>query len=198
MPEQKKAKVASTTSKILIKLSKQKDMSSGKAMLARLRQSIGKPISETMAVWPVLFEDLPEEFLGRSGHTSNEERAILTTLQLYALHQQSLSHSVVAGEDNKYQNIGYSFRQLRQGEDTTAIDRRFNVMITASTFEELIYHLRHLTTLLKSKSPETKVDYAKLSEDLYWFLRDYQERVRLSWAREYYKRNFKGEKDNDN
>ena len=70
-------------------------------------------------------------------------------------------------------------------------------MITASTFEELVYHLRHLITLLKSKSPETKVDYARLSEDLYWFLRDYQERVRLSWARDYYKRNFKGEKDND-
>ncbi|AND79551.1 type I-E CRISPR-associated protein Cse2/CasB [Streptococcus pantholopis] len=198
MPEQKKVKVASTTSKILIKLSKQKNTSSGKAMLARLRQSIGKPISETVAVWPILFEDLPEEFLGCNGHTSYEEWAILTTLQLYALHQQSLSYSVLAGDENKYQNIGCSFRQLRQGEDTTALDRRFNVTTTSSTFEELVYHLRHLITLLKSKSPETKVAYAKLSEDLYWFLRGYQERVRLSWARDYYKRNFKGEKDNDN
>ncbi|AWN61442.1 type I-E CRISPR-associated protein Cse2/CasB [Streptococcus sobrinus] len=197
MSEQRKARVAEVTRKILIKLSKQKDTSSGKALLARLRQSIGKPVSETVAVWPILFEDLPEEFLGHDGYTSAEEQAILTTLQLYALHQQSLSHSVFIGEENKYQNIGNSFRQLRQGEDTTAIDRRFNVMITASTFEELVYHLRHLITLLKSKSPETKVDYARLSEDLYWFLRDYQERVRLSWARDYYKRNFKGEKDND-
>lgn len=197
MSEQRKARVAEVTRKILIKLSKQKDTSSGKALLARLRQSIGKPVSETVAVWPILFEDLPEEFLGHDGYTSAEEQAILTTLQLYALHQQSLSHSVFIGEENKYQNIGNSFRQLRQGEDTTAIDRRFNVMITASTFEELVYHLRHLITLLKSKSPETKVDYARLSEDLYWFLRDYQERVRLSWARDYYKRNFKGENDND-
>ena len=197
MSEQRKARVAEVTRKILIKISKQKDTSSGKALLPRLRQSIGKPVSETVAVWPILFEDLPEEFLGHDGYTSAEEQAILTTLQLYALHQQSLSHSVFIGEENKYQNIGNSFRQLRQGEDTTAIDRRFNVMITASTFEELVYHLRHLITLLKSKSPETKVDYARLSEDLYWFLRDYQERVRLSWARDYYKRNFKGEKDND-
>lgn len=198
MPEQGKSKIAAITSKILIKLSKQKDMSSGKAILARLRHSIGKPISETMAVWPILFEELPEEFLGHHGYTSYEEQAILTTLQLYALHQQSLSYSVFAGDENKYQNIGYSFRQLRQGEDTTAVDRRFNVMITSSTFEELVYHLRHFITLLKSKSPETKVDYAKLSEDLYWFLRDYQEKVRLAWARDYYKGNFKGEKDDDN
>ncbi|MEX2785544.1 type I-E CRISPR-associated protein Cse2/CasB [Streptococcus sp. H49] len=198
MPEQKKAKVASTTNKILIKLSKQKDTSSGRAILARLRQSIGKPISETVAIWPILFEDLPEEFLGHHGYTSDEEQAILTTLQLYALHQQSLSYSVLAGDENKYQNIGCSFSQLRQGEDTTALDRRFNVMITSSTFEEFVYHLRHFITLLKSKSPETKVAYAKLSEDLYWFLRGYQERVRLSWARDYYKRNFKGEKDNGN
>ncbi|EHI70394.1 type I-E CRISPR-associated protein Cse2/CasB [Streptococcus ictaluri] len=195
MTKQKKVSVSEVTRKILIKLSKQKDTSSGKALLARLRQSIGKPISETVVIWSVLFKDLPEEFLGRNGQPSNEEQAILTTLQLYALHQQSQSHSVLINREDKYQNIGYSLKQLRQGEDTTAIDRRFNVMITASSFEELVYHLRHLISLLKTKSPETKVDYAKLSEDLYWFLRDYQERVRLSWAREYYKRNVKGEKD---
>ena len=97
MSEQRKARVAEVTRKILIKLSKQKDTSSGKALLARLRQSIGKPVSETVAVWPILFEDLPEEFLGHDGYTSAEEQAILTTLQLYALHQQSLSHSVFIG-----------------------------------------------------------------------------------------------------
>lgn len=195
--EEKRKNIARVAGKILIKLDKQKDTSSGKAMLANIRQSIGKSISETVSVWPIFFEELPEDYLGCNGHVSYEERAILITLQLYALHQQSLSYSVLSGKDNKC-NMGYSLRQLRQEEDTKAVDRRFNTMITASTFEELTYHLRHLITLLKSKSPETKVDYARLSEDLFWYLRDYQETVRLNWAREYYKQNFKMEKNNDN
>ena len=81
---------------------------------------------------------------------------------------------------------------------STAVDRRFNIMITSSTFEELIYHLRHLLTLLKTKSSETKINYARLAEDLYWFLKDYQESVRLNWARQYYKQDNKGEQQNEN
>ncbi|MCB4943531.1 type I-E CRISPR-associated protein Cse2/CasB [Streptococcus mutans] len=193
MTEKTIPKISTVTRKILLQLSIQSDSSTNKAILAKLRQSIGKPLSSTTAVWPILFENLPEEFFSKSGEASKEEIAILSAIQLYALHKQEVSDN----EREKYQNIGYSLKQLRKGDDTTAVDRRFNVMITSSTFEELIYHLRHLITLLKAKSPETKVDYARLSEDLYWFLRDYQETIRLNWAREYYKQG-KGENDNAN
>lgn len=197
MSEQSKPTVSSVTWKILKTLSHQRDTSSGKASLAKLRHSIGKPIEEATDVWPLLFENLPEEFLSTYRGPSNEEVAIVATLQLYALHQQGSSRGVLLEEELKYHNIGYSLRQLRKGDDTTAIDRRFNTMITSSTFEELTYHLRHLITLLKTKSPETQINYAKLAEDFYWFLRDYQETTRLNWAREYYKQNTKGE-DHDN
>ena len=187
MSEQSKPTVSSVTRKILMKLSNQIDTSPGKAVLAKIRHSIGKPINKAT-----------EEFLGKSGRASYEETVILITVQLYALYQQGLSHSVLVEDVEKYHNIGSSLRQLRKGDDTTAIDRRFNVMITSSTFEELTHHLRHLVKLLKSRSPETKIDFAKLSQNLYWFLRDSQETVRLDWAREYYKQDNKGEKDNDN
>ncbi|NLQ59040.1 type I-E CRISPR-associated protein Cse2/CasB [Streptococcus mutans] len=198
MSEQSKPTVSSVTRKILMKLSNQIDTSPGKAVLAKIRHSIGKPINKATEIWSLLFENLPEEFLGKSGRASYEETVILITVQLYALYQQGLSHSVLVEDVEKYHNIGSSLRQMRKGDDTTAIDRRFNVMITSSTFEELTHHLRHLVKLLKSRSPETKIDFAKLSQNLYWFLRDSQETVRLDWAREYYKQDNKGEKDNDN
>ena len=64
-------------------------------------------------------------------------------------------------------------------------------MVTSETFDNLCYHLRHLIKILKSKYPNEKVNYAKLAEDLYWFSIGYEENVRLEWAREYYRENFK-------
>ena len=77
-------------------------------------------------------------------------------------------------------------RSLRFLDDGKGIDRRFNAMITASGFEEIIYHLRQLIKILKSKS-EQKINYAKLAEDLYDLQNDYKfEKVRFNWARSYY------------
>ena len=80
-------------------------------------------------------------------------------------------------------------------DDSKAIDRRFNALITAGDFDELTYHLRHLIKLLKSKtSGGAAVDFLQLAQDIYWFDRGNEENVRLSWAREYYRVNYK-EKD---
>ncbi len=197
MENKVKSSVSSVTSKILVKLNALTDSSSGKAILAKLRNSVGKPLSETAEIWQLLFDNLPEEFLGKTGEASMEERAILTTLQLYAIHQQGAHKSVLLEGEDRFKNIGYSLKNLQKDGRQSSIDRRFNTMITATNFEELTYHLRHLIKLLKSKSSETKVDYAKLAEDLYWFLRGYEENIRLAWAREYYKQNFKGDEDNE-
>ena len=61
-----------------------------------------------------------------------EERAILT-LQLYSLHQQGKHDSVYLEKEKKsWTNIGHSLASLRQGENSIAVDRRFNVMITST------------------------------------------------------------------
>lgn len=199
MAEKNRSSVYDVTRRLLIKLSHQLNTSEGKATLARLRHTVGKPIHEARESWPILFEHLPEEFLSQYHEASCEEIAILTVIQIYALHQQGIvSQSVFYENATKYQNIGYSLKLLRQIEDAVAVDRRFNTMITASTVEELVYHLRHLISLLKSRFATTKIDYARLAEDLYWFMRDNQESVRLKWARQYYKRTTKEEENNDN
>ncbi len=181
--------VFNVTGRIIMRLANTTQMSSGKATLARLRQSIGKNLAQTVEVWPEAFAELPETFLSRTGEATREEKAIFTSLQFYALHQQGKSESV--NSLNKIDNIGQSLKSLRSKDDSKAIDRRFNAMITSSTFEELSNHLRHLIKLLKKSN--AKISYAQLADDLFWYQNGFEDRVKLYWGQSYYS-NIKKEK----
>ena len=73
-------------------------------------------------------------------------------------------------------------------DDTMSSDRRFNATITSTTVEELVNHIRHMIKILKSKYPKTYIDFPKLAEDIYWFSKGYEDTIRLSWAREYFRK----------
>lgn len=192
MTEQPKPSVYSATSRIVKRIESLADSPSSKANLAKIRRTVGKPLNEATEVWPILFDNLPEEFISDYGKPTYEEVAIYHAIQLYALYQQggqSFQRLSEHNEDNKKPNIGYYLSSLRKEDSTTATDRRFSAMITSSTLEELVYHLRHMLNLLKSKSSYRKIDFAKLAEDLYWYQKNNQETVRLEWARSYYSYN---------
>ena len=199
-----RATVYSVANRIVYKLDQTLETSSGKAMLANLRNSIGKPLSESISIWSLMFENLPEEFLSQSASLSKKEIAILTTLQLYALYRQGKKAPVSQGtkepetKEARPNNMGYSLNALRAGDHTTAMDRRFNALVTAATYDELIHHLRQMTNLLKAKSSgEAEIDFGKLAQDLYGFLIGRDESIRLNWARAYYRSYSKGEIEND-
>ncbi len=185
-----------TAKSILIKLDSTRDASSTKALLANMRNSADKDISNNVDALAYVFSNLSYGEDDRGGELSYMEQAIFTAIQMYAIHQQSNVESVLkfgnddeneSGEKkNKYKaNIGDALATLRSDE-SESIDKRFNAMITATNFNKLSYHLRQMIKILKSKS-DAKVDYAKLAEDLYWFMIGRKEEVRLSWARSYYK-----------
>ena len=185
-----------TAKSIIIKLDSTRDASSTKALLANMRNSADKDISNNVDALAYVFSNLSYGEDDRYGELSYMEQAIFTAIQMYAIHQQSNVESVLKfGNDdenesiekkNKYKaNIGDALATLRSDE-SESIDKRFNAMITATNFNKLSYHLRQMIKILKSKS-EAKVDYAKLAEDLYWFMIGRKEEVRLSWARSYYK-----------
>ncbi|MCT7725513.1 MAG: type I-E CRISPR-associated protein Cse2/CasB, partial [Lactobacillus iners] len=116
------------------------------------------------------------------------EQAILTAIQMYALHQQSNEKSVLKIEYNegeKRQNLGDALSTLR-GSDNKSIDRRFNAMILSSNYLQLQNHLRQFIKLLKAKS-DAKVDYASVADDLFWFLKNQKDGVKIKWSRSYYK-----------
>ena len=113
------------------------------------------------------------------------------------MHQQGKEQNVNAQSDARERDLGASLNSLRSADDSQAIDRRFNAMITATSFNELANHLRHLIKLLKSKT-ETKVNYPQLAQDLFWFQKGQESVIRLKWSRSYYRKyENKGEAKND-
>lgn len=199
---QRSPNIYSVASKVITRLIVLHGEPEGKATLARLRNSIGKPLSETVNLWPFMFDQLPEEYLGQGASPSHEERAILSGLQLYALYQQGVDKPVLKENiASGYQNMGTALRYLRNDGETST-DRRFNALITSSTYEEFFHHLRQMVSLLKAKSKgAVQINFAGLINDLYWFLRGKEENLRLSWSREYYRNPKPEEKEgekNDN
>lgn len=192
--EDSKLNVYRETAKILRTLDSTRDKPSTKAIFANIRNSINKDSSVNMDALAFVFQNIPEEFLGYNKNLNDYEKAILTAVQMYALHQQAKTDSVFKieyDEGEKRQNLGDALKTVRDKEDDTkAIDRRFNAMITSSNFEELSYHLRQMIKLLKAKS-DAKVDYASLADDLYWFLKNQREEFKINWSRSYYKSNKK-------
>lgn len=182
---------------ILAGINKNINTPSTKAFLAKIRNSVDKDLLHNIDLLSCIFSSVSYDSgeLYNSGESygglTNKEQAIFTALQLYAIHQQSSYESVMKiggdyDEKQKYKdNIGDALSTLRN-EESESIDKRFNTMIVSTDFKRLVYHLRQMIKILKSKS-DVKVDYAKLAEDLYWFMNGQKERVRLSWARSYYK-----------
>lgn len=182
---------------ILAGINKNINSPSTKAFLAKIRNSVDKDLLHNIDLLSCIFSSVSYDSgeLYNSGESyeelTNKEQAIFTALQLYAIHQQSSYKSVMKiggdyDEKQKYKdNIGDALSTLRN-EESESIDKRFNTMIVSTDYKRLTYHLRQMIKILKSKS-DVKVDYAKLAEDLYWFMNGKKEGVRLSWARSYYK-----------
>lgn len=185
---EKKTSLYGTMKGIIAYLNSPQEKNSLAGNLATIRNSIGKKGEDATEVWPIVFSQIPEEFLGTSS-LSYEENAILTTLQLYAISQQGAAKMQIDASDS----IEKSLHRLRsEKKDTSSLDRRFNTMITSNDFDEFAYHLRQLFKLGKSSSAFL-VDFSALAEDLFWYQKGFDKQVCLKWAREYYRPEKKNE-----
>lgn len=203
MAKNKDNNIYQNTQSIIYQIASDLNTSSSKAHLAQLRQSISRDIYTAAGVFPLIFSNISDRYLGRRGKLTDGERAVITTLQLYALHQQGGLENVNITENSeegkKGRNLGAVLSSLRTAESSKAIDRRFNAMITANNFEELTNHLRHLIKLLKSRN-KVKINYPQLAQDLFFYQKGYADNLRLKWSRSYYRQptmNEKGEKEDE-
>lgn len=183
-----KSSVYKETTRILRILDSTRNDSRTRALLANIRNSINKDNSKNIDALAFIFQNLSKEVIGSSKELNDYEKAILTAVQMYALHQQSNAESILKldYEDGEMrQNLGDALSSLRT-EESKSIDVRFNTLVTARNFTQLQNHLRQMIKILKTKS-DAKVDYASLAEDLYWFLRNQKDDIKIKWARSYYK-----------
>lgn len=178
--DEKKPSVYGTMLKILNHLNSPQEQKNLAGNLAAIRNSTGKGFDDALGVWPILFPLMPEEYLG-NGSLSYEEKALLVSLQLYALGQQG-SNKVMNDEKN---SVGSALRHLRN-EKSSSLDRRFNTMLTSTTFDEFTYHLRQIFKLGKSDNT-FKLNFSGLADDLFIYQIGGCRQICLKWAKDYYR-----------
>jgi CRISPR system Cascade subunit CasB len=149
------------------------------ADLAALRSGLGREAGESPRMWPYYTALRPD------GGVDARLRAEHATLCLFAVHQQSqstLMHSEGIG-------LGTAMAKLRiDGKfSPEAVDRRFAAAATATSFTEVVAHLRGLVTQLRSMSRPQPLDYTKLFLDLCdWQDPDKVSAVRRRWGSQYF------------
>ncbi len=158
------------------------------ALLATLRRGIGRMPGDDPALWPIIFEDMPDEMLSISGTPTRAEWAVHTALTLYALHQQGMDPSLSPMHVERTR-LGQALNRLAGDDDeaTKRIKRRFDTMATADRMPETVYHLRSLVQLLRAQ--DIPLDYEALGRDLYLLQSPSQAPgVRLRWGQDFYRK----------
>ena len=162
------------------------------ALLAQLRQSVTRPPGSVPAIWDLtigwLWEPADDGTM-RAVHSdapTHEERAAHAALTLYAVHQQSRGQRMhVPGHGFGRAVRGLTARDSAGQENEKPARRRFNAVMTASTFDEAVYHLRGLVTQLRAAN--VPLDYGMLADDLRIFqFPGGGDAVRRRWGRQYY------------
>ena len=170
--------------KMRIKSLENRDSSTVKARLARLRHGAGKIPGELPELWGEFLADMPEEFLSRNGVPNYAEWAVYLSLTLFALHQQGKSENV----HSENISLGSAAAKLMENDtddERERVLRRFGPVITANNMPEFSHHLRCLVQLMSSKN--IKLDYEKLAVDIYEFqFPEFRKNVQLRWGQDFY------------
>lgn len=158
-------------------------VSSGGADLAQLRHAAGKPVGSVPTVWEITLNGIPGSDDWNSDAPSRNEIAAHIALTLYATHQQSQSDRM----HKRGYGVGRSARLLagRSSSDEAA-HRRFQVLGTSESVDELTFHARGLIGQLRAAS--IPLDYGLLADQLVSIqFPEGLNRVRLQWGRDYYR-----------
>lgn len=157
------------------------------AALARLRRAVGKPPGAVADVLQYTFDPgfVPA---GSGDDATPAEHAAHLALTFYALHQQAVPAPM--HREGWAFRLGRSARLLAPGELKTPphpATRRFQALLTSTSFTELAYHSRGLIQQLRGA--RVPLDYGLLTQDLLrWQDPRRVERVRLAWGRDYFVR----------
>ncbi|MCM0674873.1 type I-E CRISPR-associated protein Cse2/CasB [Micromonospora phytophila] len=147
--------------------------------LAALRGGLSREAGAAPAMWPHYTR------LQSDGWVTRDLRAEHAALALFAVHQQSqsrLMHQPNIG-------LGLAVAKLRVSGKFTAdaVDKRFGAAATATSFTEVVAHLRGLVSQLRTLSPAQALDYTLLFRDLRdWQDQDRVHAVRRRWGAQYF------------
>lgn len=185
--------VGNYTNRKLKKIAAMTNDSAKKKMLAELRRGVGKQPGELPELWGMIFEDMPEELLGKYSEPSKAEWAVYISLTLYALHSQS------SDTDMNVEKISVGAAAARivdeKQDNMERIMNRMSRILNFNTIKDIERHLRSLTELMKNDG--VGLDYEMLARDLFLLQSaEYSKSVKLKWGRDFYGYiNAKGKED---
>lgn len=152
--------------------------------LARLRRGIGRTPGSDYTLGSYL--EVPKALLGRivrDDEPTDAEYAVHDAVTLYALHQQAQRERMhVDGW-----GLGRALYHLvGKSSGPDGVRRRFAALGTASSYQESIYHLRSLVTMLRGH--QIPLDYGLLADDLSRLReQDGRTKVQAIWGREFFR-----------
>ncbi|NNJ63451.1 MAG: type I-E CRISPR-associated protein Cse2/CasB [Dactylosporangium sp.] len=153
------------------------------ADLAALRRGLGRAAGDVPGMWRFY------QHMNADGSVTGMLRAEHAALSLYAMHQQSIGHSMHQPEIG----LGTALFALRhaEGVNPDAVDQRFAAAATATSLAELVGHLRGLIHRLRGVNTGTGrgqgLDYSLLVRDLAgWQRPGGTIRVRRRWGGQYF------------
>ena len=166
--------------------------------LSELRRGIGKAPGELPELWGYIFEDFPEEYMGRGSAPSREEWAYYTAMTPFAMHQQGHSAEKEPMHE-KGVSFGQAVRKLAKPNDADSLERvrkRFNICASSADFHDLAYYLRGLIQQMRAAG--IAFDYGMLADDLFFYqFPDLIPGIRLRWGQDFYRMPAKAEEDAD-
>lgn len=160
-----------------------------KAILAALRDSNNILSRKATTVWPMMLSAMDKRDLSYNGKPTIAEIAIFAALRSFATYQQAQEQLMFASINNNGKNLLSGLAQLRNDERTRkALDRRVQAMLVSTNVESVINSIYRLVAILKAHKLYLKIDFAQLSQDLYFYQLSYENarRTTLKWGQEYY------------
>lgn len=187
-------RIRNTTAQIIYRL--WENDSPNKAALAALRNSKTLLSRNASKIWPLFLSTMDKKDLSQTGSLTIGEQAIFAALHCYALYQQGKTVNLNAAVDYKNdakqdsgQNLFAALAYLRADESSRkAIDRRVQAVFESTNIASVTNSISHLVSILHSSSFQGKIDFAQLSQDLYYFQLSSENarRICLKWGQQYY------------
>lgn len=157
------------------------------AVLARLRQGVGKPAG---SVPDIVGFTSADEFITEptTDRPTPAETAAHVAITLYAVHQQS--HDTPMHQ--RGHGLGRAIRRLHPDEPTSPtapVVRQFQALVAAETLDELVHHAHDMIRLLSAAEPAgIPLDYGRLTDQLLrWQTPDGPAEVRTVWTQEFHR-----------
>lgn len=181
--------IKNTTSRILNQI--WNNGTPNKAVLAALRDSRSILSKKATVVWPIMLSAMNGKYLSRTGKPTKEEQAVFAALHCFAVFQQGKSQFTYeqSGENLNGLSLFSALAKLRTAEQNNiAIDRRIQNTLGTTNFSNVTNSLNQLIRILKSKATTVTIDFAELSQDLYFFQMSSEaaRRVCLKWGQQYF------------